>query len=355
MIICAACLVFSLEAKAQSGGKGTYCFLNNTGSASVAALGGKNISVYGADLNFAESNPSLLNPQADNHLSINYTSFPGKINFGNFIYAKDFNTCGTFAVGTRYLNYGTFTATDETGKITGSFTAADYVTSLSWAKVFLEKISVGASLKTLFSHYERYTSIGAVLDLGITYISEKDFTASIVLKNLGSQIKPYYPGHYEPVAWEIQAGISKKLQHAPFRIHLTAHKLNNWNLLYTVPKEKHNLDPENKASDASQNFGNKFLRFLDNSSRHLIVGVDFFLLKSFYIAGGYNHQRRMELKIAEKGGFAGFSVGAGLTLQRFGIHFAHSGYHLAGSANYISFYLNINNLRTKKTVETKKI
>ncbi|WP_205013246.1 hypothetical protein, partial [Pseudomonas shirazica] len=35
---------------------------------------------------------------------------------------------------------------------------------------------------------------------------------------------------------------------------------------------------------------------------HLIVGVEFIPITNFYVRGGYNFQRRHEMKIAERGG-----------------------------------------------------
>ena len=54
--------------------------------------------------------------------------------------------------------------------------------------------------------------------------------------------------------------------------------------------------------------------------------------------------RRAELSIDEKKGMSGFSLGAGLYLNKFIIHFAQSYYHIAGPYTELGLNIKLNQL-----------
>src|SRR5690625_2662421 len=76
---------------AQIGGKHTYQFLNLVSSPKQAALGGKNITGYTFDPTSALYNPSTINQEMNNQLSLNYVNYLGDINYGTAAYAFDIN------------------------------------------------------------------------------------------------------------------------------------------------------------------------------------------------------------------------------------------------------------------------
>lgn len=330
-------IILPLFLKAQVGGNGVYQFLNLTNSARVASLGGNNISIYDDDLNLAFHNPSLLNDSMNNKFVLNYVSYFAGVNFGYASYANTYKELGTFAVGIHYINYGNFIAADETGFITGEFKAADYAFNIMWAKELNDKFNAGLSLVPVYSHLESYTSLGLAFNAGLTYHTQNNFTASLLVKNIGTQIKPYYTGHYEKLPFDIQAGVTQKLAHAPFRFHLTLHHLYKWNLKYELP-----LTSTYLIFDAPDEPKIDITGILDNIMRHTIVGLEFMPLKSFYAAISFNYMRHQELKIYEKSGFVGFSWGFGIKLKKFSLAFGRASYHLAGGSNHFSLMLNLN-------------
>ncbi|NOZ35281.1 MAG: type IX secretion system protein PorQ [Chlorobi bacterium] len=344
-----AMLLISVSGFSQIGGNGVYDFLNLTNSARIAALGGTNISIYDDDLNFARENPALLNDSMNNRLVLNYVNYFAGVNYGYAGYAQEFKKFGTVSVGIQYINYGNFIAADETGTITGDFGASDYALNIIWAKDIYKNVRAGIDLKPVYSHLETYNSFGIAADIGITYYkSETNFAASLVFKNIGTQIKPYYKGHYEPVSFDIQAGISKKLEHAPFRVNVTAHHLYKWNLRYDVPEDVTQISFAQEPDTAK---GEVLYNILDNAARHLIVGIELIPLKSFYASIGYNHQRHQEMKLIDKSGFTGFSWGFGIKLKKMGFSFGRASYHLAGGSNHFSVYFDISKFEKKERVE----
>lgn len=337
-----------LFAQSQTGGNGVYKFLELTNSARVAGLGGTNVSLNDADLNFVFHNPSILNADMDNHVIMNYILYFADIKYGYAGYAFDAGKVGTFSAGIHYVDYGKFIAADETGQITGDFGATEYAINLIWSRKITEKLSVGVNLKPVISQLETYKSYGLASDWGLNYFDrEKQLSAGLVLKNIGKEIKPYYENHIEPLPFDIQMGISKKLAHAPFRINLTAHHLYTWDLLYEIPTDNTSAFSNNTED------GTSLSRFLDNGMRHLIVGVELIPFKAFYVSAAYNHKMRKELRLIDRGGAAGFSWGFGLKLKRFSVGYGRATYHVAGASNHFSLSLFINEFAKKSLVKTQ--
>jgi hypothetical protein len=59
-----------------------------------------------------------------------------------------------------------------------------------------------------------------------------------MFKNVGTQFKTYTPGIKEPLPFDIQAGVSKKLTHTPFLFSLVLHDLYRWDIRYDDPNEQ---------------------------------------------------------------------------------------------------------------------
>ncbi len=334
----------------QTGGKTVYNFLNLINSGRTAGMGGKIISIYDDDINMSANNPALLNLEMTNKLSVNYIGYFAGIKSGYSAYAFELKKFGVFSAGIQYLNYGKFIGADEVGYKTGEFNASEYAFNLIWSKKLTEKIKAGVNMKPVISQFERYKSFGIAFDLGAVYHTENDFAAGLVGKNIGTQIKPYYEGHYEPLPFDLQLGISKKLAHAPFRLNITAHHLYKWDLTYDLPQNNTSSIFDDNGNSGG---GKKLENALDNSLRHLIVGVEFIPLKSFYLNLGYNHQLRKELSIIDKSGVVGFSFGFGLKLKKFTLNYARTKYHLAGSSNQFSLTFNLKEF--KKLLRNKEI
>jgi long-subunit fatty acid transport protein len=330
-------LFFSIVSivKAQTGGENIYEFLNLGSSASVAALGGYQIALQDPNADFAFYNPAALNKNMDQEINLNYVNYISDINYGFASYSKNINSKGNFAIGMHYVNYGKFTKANEQGKIEGDFSASDYALLITYSHQLNENWKIGATIKPIYSSLEKYNSLGIATDLALIYDSNDQlFRASIVARNFGYQIKPYYGSHREDLPHEILFGFSTKLQHAPFRFHLTYRHLEKFDLTYQSEVDKQ----ANK--NKSKNFGNKFIK-------HLIIGTEFLPSKNFNIRIGYNFQRREELKIDKKGSTVGFTWGFGLKISKFKINFASAKYHLAGSSNHFSISTSLSEFKLK--------
>lgn len=317
----------------QTGGDNVYEFLNLTHSGLVSSLGGVNVSLRSGDLNLAYHNPSLLNSDMDKSLTLNYVNYFAGINYGMTMYARSFPGIGNFAAGITYLNYGSFKETDETGNITGTFSAAEYALSLIYSRDIDSLFSVGANLKPVLSHLEKYTSFGLALDLGAAYHSRNNlFSAGLAIKNAGLEITTYAGEAREKLPFEIQAGISQKLAHAPFRFSLTLRHLERFDLTY-----KYESGSNTGASSPIQS--PKSSDFFENVLRHMVIGTELIPHKNFYVSAGYNYQRKRELQIDSKVSTVGFSWGFGINTSFLSLGFGRATFHLAGASNHISLIL----------------
>lgn len=313
---------------AQTGGDNVYEFLNLTHSGLISSLGGTNVSLNGNDLNLAYHNPSLLNGGMDRSLALNYVNYFAGINYGLAMYSRSYKGAGNFAAGLTYLNYGSFDATDVSGNITGSFNAAEYALSLIWSREIDTLFSIGINFKPVLSQLEKYTSFGFAFDLGASWHNSTNlFSAGMVIKNAGYQVTTYAGEPHQKLPFEIQAGVSQRLEHAPFRISLTLRHLEKFDLTYQYISQSAQENAKIKSG------------FLENSLRHAIIGLELIPHKNFYISAGYNYQRRRELAIDSKVSTVGFSWGFGINTSFLNIEFGRATYHLAGSSTNVSLIL----------------
>ncbi|MBI4649554.1 MAG: type IX secretion system protein PorQ [Bacteroidia bacterium] len=344
-IIIIIILLFQSLSFSQIGGTYTFGFLNLTNSARVTALGGNVISVNDGDLNLVYHNPSLLDSSMDNNIVLNYADYFAGINYGYVGYAKNFGKLGNFAAGLHYINYGEFIEADEKGTILGTFRSEEYSQNLYWSKPLDSLFTFGANLKLIYSELERYTSSGIALDADITFDKNKWFTAALVVKNFGTQLKTYSKKNYEPLPFDIQLAVSKKLRYAPMRLILHAQHLQKLNLLYTNPNDSSaTKDPVTGESLPEK----KFPKLLDNIGRHIIVGVELTPIKNLYLRFGYNYQRRRELTVDTRPFLVGMSAGIGFRIYKFHFSYARAQYHLAGATNHFSVSVNLSDFLYKK-------
>lgn len=328
---------------AQIGGDHTYAFLNLTTSARAAALGGKTIAVDDKDLNLSFHNPALLKEDMGNRVLFNYVNYFTDINYGYTSYSfqnkKDIN----FAAGIQYMNYGEFQGADKFGMKTGTFKAADYAFHLMASKSIDTNVTVGITVKPLYSHLEEYHSIGLAADLGVSYTDTSGlFTAALVLKNMGIQLKPYHADTRESLPFEIQLGFSLKLRHAPFRFITTIEHLETPNLRYPDPNAENTT-----LYDANTQPQSTFDKNFDKLMRHMIFGVEFTPLKNFYLRVGYNYRKRKEMQVPSRPATVGFSWGMGIKLFDFYLSYGSADYHLAGNTNHFSLRTDLNRLFSK--------
>lgn len=329
-ILLTALLLAAITTQAQRGGETLFGLLHLTQSARIASLGGNQVGLDGQDLAMLMHNPALMDSTFTKQLSVSYVPYMAGINYGYGGIAWNFKNVGNFSLGFQHIGYGDFTAADETGTITGSFTAGESVIQLSYSRQLSSRITAGVSAKPVFSRIESYNSWGLAFDAGLFYRHpDQLLSAGLVLRNFGKQISSYSDAPTESLQPDLQIGIAKKLAHAPFRFSLTIQDLLSGSLDYT---------PENVTIASSEeqetSWGNQMLQ-------HLVFGAEFVPSKNFYIATGYNPRRRQELKVDARASTVGFTWGFGVRIYKFHFSYGSGRYHLGGSSNHFSITTNL--------------
>lgn len=300
------------------------------------------MSIWGDDINLVHSNPSLLNPAMTKQVALNHTNYTGDVALWYMAGAHSFKQHGTAALGVQVFDYGKFQGYDEFGSELGSFRAADYSFNLSYARPMADtSFNIGISLKTLVSQYETYSAVGSALDFGITWRDKNDLVISLLAKNVGVVWKGFTPGVREELPNTVQLGFSKKVPNAPFRIFMVYDQLLRWDLKYISPVDTagstSSFGQQPIDTSGARRFFNRLGSRADNVMRHLTIGTEILITKTFNLRVAYNYRRQKEMILPERRGANGFSFGFGFRIKRFG--FAYSFSKLAFPGNSSVFAL----------------
>lgn len=333
-------LVTPVIVSAQIGGSKVFTFLDLPLSARINSLGGKVLSINDDDINLAVWNPALLNKNMSNQLAMSFADHIADTKYGYAGYAYHVNDkIGTFSAQLTRLNYGKFQEADIYGNIIGEFSATETAFNLGWAHPLDSLLTFGANLKYLASNYYITRGTGIAADFGLNYYKpSKNLSAALLVRNVGSMLHTFSEANHEKLPFEIEAGISKKPLHVPFRFSLTLQHLQQWDLTYTDPNNPPQLvDPLTGDSIKTS----KVKTFSDKLARHIVVGGEFLLSKNFNLRFGYNYMRRKELLVDSKRGLIGFSFGLGFRIYKFHFSYGHSAYHIAGGTNTFTISTSI--------------
>ncbi len=330
------CWISSTQAQVN-GGEQVFEFLRLPASPHITSLGGIVLCSPSSDVMMSTANPALLRPEFHTSLGLGYNVYYAGTKVSNMMYAhhaKKINT--TLGFGIQHVNYGTFRLTDNIGNITGESKAVDYSLNLTAARAYLIKWRYGATLKFANSHLVDRKASALLADIGVMYAdTSSQWYMGAAIKNAGVLIKNYETNVSQPLPLDLQIGITKKFKKAPFSIMVLAHHLQEWNIRYDNPADQ--TDNQLLFTDSTTTTKTKTY-FTDKLFRHFVFALDINLGKRIELSAGYNHLRRSELAISEKKGMSGFSLGAGLYLNKFVVHFAQSYYHIAGP--YTEFGIN---------------
>ena len=322
---------------------GTYTFLSTTNSARVAALGGVMLPIYDSDIQLVTFNPSLINSEINNSMSLSYVDYFNDINFGTVQYGHSFEKIGSFVGTIQYHNYGDFFYSGETGVVeTNQFYVSDYAINLGWGRQLNDRLSIGANLKFAGIQYEDNSSFAIAVDVAGTYITKSNWVISLAARNIGSELYNNYQSYNNSLPFRMQIGTSKKLEHLPLTIVVVYDNLQKWDLSYYDPLDlEGNYDPmtgeylEKKKVD----------KFAKNLFSHFVFASELNLGKNLSIRLGYNYGYRQTMKSPTRKGVVGLSYGVGINVYKFNISYSRSEMHIHGSPNYITITTNLNSFK----------
>lgn len=313
-----------LEAQMTSNG---YGFLDIPVSTHAYALGGMNCALVDNDIMLADQNPALIGPEIGMQAAAAYMHYLGSGNFGSVRFGRHAGERGAWVAGIRYLNYGSFDGYLSDGTSTGSFTPTDIVFEGSYSHDITDRLRGGVSYRMIYSNYEQYNAFAMAVDAGINYYNEeKDLSFSVVLTNMGGQIKRF-DSEYNRLPFDLRIGYMQTLGNSPIQLSINAWHLTKWKLpYYSHDKNKPDEMQTHKSSFASDLF------------RHLVFGLQYAPSEKFYVGLGYNYKMRTDMSTYQRNFLSGFSLGAGLRVRTFGVGLSYAMPHKAGS----TLMLNLN-------------
>ncbi|UYQ91479.1 type IX secretion system protein PorQ [Chitinophaga horti] len=320
------------------GGKHVFSFLDLPPAPQVTALGNMNAALQTDDLSATFLNPALLRPSMHTHLQVNYADYFAGVNYSHVMAGYHVPSIGTtFATSLQFVNYGNIVQTDAAGNIQGSFKPSDMSWQVTASRQYKERWNYGLTLKYIRSRYQQYRSTGFSADMGITYQdTAKGWQVGLVAKNMGSQIKSYGVENKEPLPFDLQVGISKKLEHVPLQLSATIHHIYQFDINYEDPDFDEGQVIEN--GDTLVNRAGA----IDKVFRHFVLAAQFTVGKHVELTAAYNHLRRQELALLQQQGMSGFSFGVGVIITRLQIRYARSFYQNSTAFNHFGINLPLN-------------
>lgn len=212
-------LLLPFAAGVYAGGAGTTGFelLRTDGWARNSALGGSQVAVS-ADLQSLYANPAGLAEMGRPHAAAGFFKHVLDINAGNLAYARPFDRIGVLAIGVTYLDYGSFDRANEFGQKQGEFGASDFLVAASGARVIMNNVCAGVTLKFLNSSIDSYSASAFAADLGFIYhTGYEGWDVGGGIYNAGFALSSYLEEKDDlPTAYRL--GFSVPLRHLPARV-----------------------------------------------------------------------------------------------------------------------------------------
>lgn len=319
-IILSASAIAALTTSAQLG-TNAYSFLEVATSTHAIGLGGYGIAISGPDVMLVDQNPGLLGSEIGRVAALSYMRYFGSSNFASARFAHSAGEHGAWAVGIKYVDYGTIDGYNPDGSWTGSFKPQDISVEGTYSHDFTERLRGGINVKMIYSNYEEYSAMALAADLGINYYDpEHNLSLSAVIKNAGGQVKRFNES-YDHLPFDIQLGYMQGLGDGPFSLAITAHNLTHWK----IPYYKHNSTDQEVDTELADS------KFFSNFFRHLTFGLQYSPSDTFYIAAGYNYKTRTDMSTYQRNFLSGISLGLGVNVKDFAIGVSYSQPHKSAS------------------------
>ena len=171
----------------------TFEFLRIDMSARAGALGGSFVA-NNDDIDVIFYNPAGIGMLKGNPASFSFVRyFVDGINLASVAYSQKVGDLGRFAGAIQYINYGTFTAADDNGNITGEFKVGEVAFLLGYANTLSENFYYGINGKVIYSSIDGRSASAIAADLGLHYTIPSegiDLGFSILNAGKGAAVAP---------------------------------------------------------------------------------------------------------------------------------------------------------------------
>ncbi|MGE5518650.1 MAG: type IX secretion system protein PorQ [Candidatus Dadabacteria bacterium] len=298
------------------GGRAAFNFVQLPATPLLTAAGGINISLPNNEVGLANYNPALLTPSLSKHFNVSFSPFAEGVKSYSLTAAYELKKSATvFGAQVFYMDYGSIPQADAGGNVSGTFRPKDFVVQGSASRAYLQKWRYGATIKFINSSYQQYRANAFAVDVGVLYKdSANGLSAAVLSKNVGFEGKTY-AGEKEDLPFDLQVGVTKRLEKAPFAFSITLQHLQNFDINYS--DTVFNIDNNNKYDKTA----------LHKIFTHFIFATHIFLGNNLEATLGYNVLRRDQLKVGSvANGLTGFSGGLRIKFQKLQLLYSVSSY-----------------------------
>jgi hypothetical protein len=303
LVFLALAISWVQPATAINGNAGTtgFNFLKIGVGARAAALGGAFTAVAG-DVESSAWNPAGLLGVRERTAALSLNSYLVDTQAG-FVSVALPNEQRVWAISANYVTYGNMQRTDGEGRDLGSFSAADMAAYISVAQPFWKEwLTLGASLKAIYSSIDEFSSDAYAFDLGLLArgpVQGMHIGAS--LSNLGFVRSAYAGDFKDELPVHMRIGLAHRPAHMPLPMLLLAD--------FNVPNDN---DP------------------------YLSLGLEVQLASGLYLRPGYSLQQTGS---ADEEAL-GLTAGAGFSAQRYRLDYAYSSFPDLGDVHRVSVVSN---------------
>jgi hypothetical protein len=178
----------------RQGEAGAYQLLMNPWARS-AGLHGMNISSVAGVESIQNNVAGLSRFMGSSEISVSHMRYlvGSEINMSAIGFAQKMSKGGAFGISLTSVDFGDLvTTTVETPEGTGAFFSPSFFTlSLSYAKTFDNKVSVGTAVKFVNESISNTSARGIAIDAGVQYFAGTNdrFKLGIALRNVGTKMR----------------------------------------------------------------------------------------------------------------------------------------------------------------------
>jgi hypothetical protein len=313
----------------------TFKFLNIPGSARHNYLGKAAIASTGPYIDLALANPALLEFNSKDKLlassSLYFTS-----NYGHVAYSlNNYKFDIPYVVGINFINYGKQKNIDIYGNELGTFTPTEMSAYIAASKTY-EHYKFGMTMKFAYGDYF-YAKIGGIaVDMSMIYRDdEREIFATLLLKNVGYQFIGVKTNS-NPMPFDIQLAMSKKLKHMPLRFTFAVQELYHWNTATTtVEGFGYGNWPQNNLYQLEKP------GIFSSIMSHFIFGAELNFGKTVKIGANYDVKKGMENKFENLRGLTGLGLGFGVYTRKFDLGYSLSKFGPIGANHTFTLTMNI--------------
>ncbi len=277
-------------------------------STRTAALAGAQGGLSGTDPTALFSNPAFLTGEMDHAAALGYVNHLSDVSAGSAVYARALPRLGVDAAASvRFLSYGDFDRTGVDGAPDGTtFGASEAAITLTASRVVAPNLRVGASGHALFATIDDAGAQALTADVGATYeVPSQRLVLGASLRGVGTVLSSLGTTD-DRLPLDLRVSVAKRLRYIPLTFTVAGYELQRFD------------GPETDSSVV--------VRALD----HLLVGGELQLGRVLAARAGYSPRRGRALRSGGRLDLAGLSAGFGITLRRFGLDYAYTGWSEAG-------------------------